>query len=54
MNRIQVKCALENKSSINIPKRLGFKFEGIERQGELLTGNIFTDLVVYSKLKSDK
>lgn len=54
MNRIQIKCAVENKSSINIPKRLGFKFEGIERQGELLTGNIFTDLVVYSKLKTEK
>jgi ribosomal-protein-serine acetyltransferase len=54
INRIQIKCAIENKSSINIPKRLGFKFEGIERHGELLTGNIFTDLEVYSKLKSDK
>ncbi|MEZ4907239.1 MAG: GNAT family N-acetyltransferase [Saprospiraceae bacterium] len=53
MNRIQIKCAVGNKSSINIPQRLGFKFEGIEREGELLSGNIFTDLEVYSKLKND-
>lgn len=44
---------VDNKSSSNIPGRLGFKFEGIERQGELLSGGIFTDLAVYSKLKSD-
>lgn len=54
INRIQIKCAVENKASIKIPMRLGFKFEGIERQGELLTGNIYTDLEVYSKLKCDK
>lgn len=53
MNRIQIKCAVENKPSINIPKRLGFKFEGIERQGQLLKGNVFTDLEVYGKLKND-
>ncbi|MEH6537406.1 MAG: GNAT family N-acetyltransferase [Psychroserpens sp.] len=52
-NRIQIKCAVENKSSANVPKRLGFKFEGIERDGELLSENIFTDLEVYSKLKND-
>lgn len=54
MNRVQIKCAVGNTSSINIPKRLGFQFEGIERQGELLTGNIFTDLMVFSKIKSEK
>ena len=53
MNRIQIKCALENKASIKIPKRLGFQFEGIERAGELLTGNVYTDLGIYSKLKND-
>ena len=52
-NRIQIKCAVGNTPSINIAKKLGFKFEGIERDGELLTGNIFTDLEVYSKLKKD-
>jgi len=53
INRIQIKCAVGNTPSKNIPKKLGFKFEGIERHGELLTGNIYTDLEIYSKLKSD-
>ena len=51
INRIQIKCAVGNKSSINIPRKLGFYFEGIERDGELLTGNIFADLEIYSKLR---
>ncbi len=53
LNRIQIKCAVDNIRSINIPKRLGFQFEGIERQGELLTGGVYTDLVVYSQLASE-
>lgn len=53
INRVQIKCAVENIPSKNIPKRLGFKLEGIERAGELLTGVIFTDLEVYSKLKNE-
>ena len=53
MNRIQIKCAVENEKSKAIPKRLEFIFEGIERDGELLSGNIFTDIEVYSKLKKD-
>ncbi|MGL4364686.1 MAG: GNAT family N-acetyltransferase [Bacteroidales bacterium] len=52
MNRIQIKCALENKRSRLIPERLGFVFEGIERAGELLSGNVFTDLAIYSTLKT--
>lgn len=54
INRIQVKCAVGNTASSNIPKRLGFLLEGIERQGELLTGNIFVDLETYSILKGDE
>ena len=54
LNRVQIKCAIDNKSSIKIPQRLGFSFEGIERQGELLSNNIFTDLEIYGKLKFDK
>ncbi len=53
LNRIEIKCATGNIPSKNIPKKLGFKLEGIERDGELLTGNIFTDLEIYSKLRGD-
>jgi len=54
INRVQIKCAVGNVPSKNVPKRLGFKLEGIERQGELLSGNNFTDLEIYSKLKNDE
>lgn len=53
INRIQIKCAVGNMPSKSIPKKLHFKFEGIERDGELLTGNRFTDLEVYSRLKNE-
>jgi len=51
---VQIKCAVGNLPSKNVPKRLGFKLEGIERQGELLSGNIFTDLEIFSKLKNEE
>ncbi|WP_291120021.1 GNAT family N-acetyltransferase [Empedobacter sp. UBA7248] len=54
LNKIQIKCAVNNVPSKNIPKRLDFVFEGIERQGELLTSNFYTDLEIYSKLKSER
>lgn len=53
LNRIQIKCAIGNTASNNIPQRLGFRLEGIEREGELLTGQVFTDLAIYSRLKND-
>ncbi|WP_319560748.1 GNAT family N-acetyltransferase [Marispirochaeta sp.] len=53
MNRVQIKCAVGNKASKKIPKRLGFLLEGIERDGELLSGGEYTDLEVYSLLKQD-
>jgi len=53
INRIQIKCAVGNIPSKNIPKRLGFVFEGIEREGELLSSGFYTDIEVYSKLKSE-
>ena len=53
LNRLMIKVARGNTQSIAIPTRLGFTFEGIERNGELLHGQ-FVDLEVYSLLKSDK
>ncbi len=53
INRVQIKCAVGNIPSKNIPRRLGFKFEGIERDGELLVDNQFTDIEVYSLIKKD-
>ncbi|MFO7939524.1 MAG: GNAT family protein [Bacteroidales bacterium] len=53
INRIQIKCATGNQASKKIPQRLNFFFEGIERDGELLSDGNFIDLEVYSKLRKD-
>ena len=53
VHRIQIRCAVDNHASKGIPRRLGFKTEGIERDGELLTNGQFTDLEVFSKLKNE-
>ncbi|WP_321289505.1 GNAT family N-acetyltransferase [uncultured Sunxiuqinia sp.] len=50
MNRIVIRCGVGNKKSAAIPKRLGFTFEGIEREGEKHRRK-FIDLEVYSLLK---
>jgi ribosomal-protein-serine acetyltransferase len=52
INRVQIKVACGNIKSASIPKRLGFQFEGTERQGEFHHGGYF-DLEIYSFLKSD-
>lgn len=53
MNRIQIRCGVGNNPSRKIPIRLGFRFEGIERAGELFPDGRFLDLEVYSRLKND-
>jgi ribosomal-protein-serine acetyltransferase len=52
MNRVMIKVASGNTKSIAIAKKLGFTFEGIEREGEYLNWK-FHDLEVYSLLKKD-
>jgi len=52
MNRIQIKAATENIKSWKIPERLGFTFEGIERNGELHDRG-FVDLKIYSLLRNE-
>lgn len=51
-NRVQVKVAVGNLKSSAIPKKLGFIFEGIEREGEFHTDR-FYDLELYSMLKKE-
>jgi len=52
MNRVQIRCGVENDKSSAIPKRLGFMFEGIERSGER-HNHSYIDLEVYSLLKRE-
>ncbi len=53
MNRIQIKVGIGNKRSNNIPKKLGFTYEGTERDGEQLGPDQFRDLEVYSLLRRE-
>lgn len=52
INRIQIKCGVGNDKSSAIPKRLGYKFEGIERDGEYHSSG-YIDLEIYSLLKRE-
>ena len=52
LNRIEIRAATANVKSQAIPQRLGFKKEGIIRQGEFVN-NQFVDLYVYSMLKEE-
>ncbi len=52
LNRIEIRCGVENYKSQAIPERLGFKKEGIVRDGEFVNDK-FIDLYIFSKLKRD-
>ena len=52
-NRVQLKTATGNKKSQQVAERLGFKQEGIERDGELHSRG-YVDLIVFSLLKSER
>lgn len=52
MHRIEIKCAVGNVKSIRIPEKLGFTFEGVEREAENLYGK-FVNLKVFSLLAHD-
>lgn len=54
IHRIQIKCAVNNIQSKNIPRRLNFILEGTERDGELLVDGVYTDLEVYSILNKKR
>jgi ribosomal-protein-serine acetyltransferase len=49
LNRIEIRCGINNKKSRAIPEKLGFVAEGRIREGENLSGR-FHDLILYSML----
>lgn len=52
MNRVQIRCGVGNDKSSAIPRRLGFSFEGVERNGER-HNHSYIDLEVFSLLKHE-
>jgi ribosomal-protein-serine acetyltransferase len=52
LNRVQIKCSVENLRSKGLAKRLGFSLEGIEREGLCFQGK-FYDVSCYSLLSRD-
>ena len=52
LNRVEIRCGVENARSRAIPQRLGFTEEGVCRQGERV-GDRYIDLVVYGLLAAD-
>ena len=54
MNRVQIKCAVGNLSSNAIPRRLGFRLDGVERAGEYAGEGRYYNLNVYSLLAQER
>ena len=52
LNRIEIKCAVENEKSRAIAEKLQFKQEGILKQAEWLNGK-FINLYLYAMLKEE-
>jgi ribosomal-protein-serine acetyltransferase len=53
INRIEIECAANNIKSQGVPERLGFKKEGIKREGQYPYDH-YEDLIVYSLLKNEQ
>ncbi|MFL6657767.1 MAG: GNAT family N-acetyltransferase [Massilia sp.] len=52
LNRIELVCASENMASQRLAERLGFRWEGLLRQAELIDG-AYLDHFVYGLLRED-
>jgi ribosomal-protein-serine acetyltransferase len=52
LHRIEIAAAVGNARSRAIPERLGFRAEGVRRDGER-HGERYLDLVVYALLETD-
>ena len=53
MNRVEIRCSVENLRSSAVPERLGFKLEGTIRQAEMLNGRPH-DFLIFGLLAEDE
>ncbi len=52
LHRLEVHVALENRASLRVVEKLGFRREGLARGSELINGR-YTDHIHYSLMRSD-
>lgn len=52
MNRVEIGCAVNNARSRAVPERLGFRVEGVLREGEWLHQR-FVDIAIYGILANE-
>lgn len=52
LNRVEMRCAVENRRSRRVPERLGFRREGVLVQAEWMHDH-FHDLAVYAVLAAE-
>ena len=52
LNRVEIRCAVENHRSAAIPRRLGFIQEGILRQA-FKVNDQYQDLLLFAMLRKD-
>lgn len=52
LNRVEIRCGVQNKKSRAIPERLGFQQEGIVKEDEWLYDH-YHDIVIYGLVQKD-
>jgi len=52
LNRIEAFCLVEHSSSARVLEKCGFRFEGVQRERELIKGR-FADMKCYAMLRGD-
>lgn len=52
LNRVEIRCGVENRRSRKIPEKLGFREEGVVRQAGWLYDH-YVDIVIYGMLASE-
>lgn len=52
VNRLEIKCHPDNRRSRALAERLGFRYEGLEREG-FRRGNVYLDMLVFSLLRRE-